>query len=217
MQTVQRQMCSDLNHPLESAFFIRSRLTTTSYLRQKGKASMDTGEANNKRYVWLLIFLIWFWNGIPKYMEKPSLNCSSYYITQWTETFVSITRCQKRWSNCDKQVSETFFNWENWPVITFIGTQWFSCQNKGQKMNKNVTFWQSLKVKLGFLVLAHSLTHFDDIWGFTSYRRQQPQKKNCFRSRTVVCKRVGGSRTYHMGRASLNITSSWTVKRGVFF
>ena len=56
MQTVQRQMCSDLNHPLESAFFIRSRLTTTSYLRQKGKASMDTGEANNKRYVWLLIF-----------------------------------------------------------------------------------------------------------------------------------------------------------------
>ena len=58
MQTVQRQMCSDLNHPLESAFFIRSRLATTSYLRQKGKASIDTGEANNKRYVWLLIFLI---------------------------------------------------------------------------------------------------------------------------------------------------------------
>ena len=58
MQTVQRQICSDLNYPLESPFFIRSRLATTSYLRQKGKASMDTGEANNKRYVWLLIFLI---------------------------------------------------------------------------------------------------------------------------------------------------------------
>ena len=42
MQTVQRQICSDLNYPLESAFFIRSRLATTSYLRQRGKASTDT-------------------------------------------------------------------------------------------------------------------------------------------------------------------------------
>ena len=42
MQTVQRQICSDLYYPLESAFFIRSRLATTSYLRQKGKASTDT-------------------------------------------------------------------------------------------------------------------------------------------------------------------------------
>ena len=32
----------------------------TSYLRQKGKASMDSGEANSKRYVWLLIFLFDF-------------------------------------------------------------------------------------------------------------------------------------------------------------
>ena len=52
------------------SFFIRSRPATTSHLRQKGKASTDTGEANSKRYVWLLIFLIWFWNGIPKCMEK---------------------------------------------------------------------------------------------------------------------------------------------------
>ena len=60
MQTVQRQICSDLNYPLESPFFIRSRLATTSYLRQKGKASMDTREANSKRYVWLLTFLFDF-------------------------------------------------------------------------------------------------------------------------------------------------------------
>ena len=42
------------------SFFIRSRPATTSYLRQKGKASTDTGEANSKRYVWLLIFLFYF-------------------------------------------------------------------------------------------------------------------------------------------------------------
>ena len=35
-------------------------LATTSYLRQKGKASTDTGEANSKRYVCLLIFLFDF-------------------------------------------------------------------------------------------------------------------------------------------------------------
>ena len=33
------------------SFFIRSRLATTSYLRQKGKASTDTREANSKRYI----------------------------------------------------------------------------------------------------------------------------------------------------------------------
>ena len=33
------------------SFFIRSRLATTSYLRQKGKASADTREANSKRYI----------------------------------------------------------------------------------------------------------------------------------------------------------------------
>ena len=33
------------------SFFIRSRLATTSYLRQKGKASTDTGEANSKRHI----------------------------------------------------------------------------------------------------------------------------------------------------------------------
>ena len=42
------------------SFFICSRLATTSYLRQKDKASTDTGEANSKRYVWLLIFLFDF-------------------------------------------------------------------------------------------------------------------------------------------------------------
>ena len=55
------------------SFFICSRLATTSYLRQKDKASTDTGEANSKRYVWLLIFFIWFWSDIPKCMEKPKL------------------------------------------------------------------------------------------------------------------------------------------------
>ena len=35
-------------------------LVTTSYLRQEGKASTDTGEANSKHYVYLLIFLIDF-------------------------------------------------------------------------------------------------------------------------------------------------------------
>ena len=83
------------------SFFICSRLATTSYLRQKDKASTDTGEANSKRYVWLLSFFIWFWNGIPKCMEKPKWNCNSYHNTQRTETFVSMTRTQKRWSNCD--------------------------------------------------------------------------------------------------------------------
>ena len=33
------------------SFFIRSRLATTSYSRQKGKASTDTGEANSKRHI----------------------------------------------------------------------------------------------------------------------------------------------------------------------
>ena len=33
------------------SFFIRSRIATTSYLRQKGKASTDTREANSKRYI----------------------------------------------------------------------------------------------------------------------------------------------------------------------
>ena len=33
------------------SFFIRSRLATTSYLHQKGKASTDTREANSKRYI----------------------------------------------------------------------------------------------------------------------------------------------------------------------
>ena len=42
------------------SFFICSRLVTTSYLGQKGKASTDAGEANSKRYVWLLIFTIVF-------------------------------------------------------------------------------------------------------------------------------------------------------------
>ena len=32
-------------------------LATTSYLRQKGKASTDTGEANSKHYVCLLFFV----------------------------------------------------------------------------------------------------------------------------------------------------------------
>ena len=30
-------------------------------------------------------------------------------------------------------------------------------QNKGQKMNKNVKFWHSLKVKPGFLILFINL------------------------------------------------------------
>ena len=38
------------------SFFIRSQLVTTNYLRQKEKGSTDRGEANSKRYVWLLIF-----------------------------------------------------------------------------------------------------------------------------------------------------------------
>ena len=101
------------------SFFIRSRPATTSYLHQKGKASTDTGEANSKRYVWLLIFLIWFWNGIPKCMEKPILHWNSYYITQWTETFVFLTRCQKRWSNCDNQVSETLI-WTKKTLLLII-------------------------------------------------------------------------------------------------
>ena len=42
------------------SFFISSRPATTSYLRQEGKASTDTGEENSKRYVWLLIFLFYF-------------------------------------------------------------------------------------------------------------------------------------------------------------
>ena len=33
-------------------------LAKTSYFRRKGKASTDTGEANSKRYVHLLIFFI---------------------------------------------------------------------------------------------------------------------------------------------------------------
>ena len=37
-------------------FFIHSQLVTTNYLRQKEKESTDRGEANSKRYVWLLIF-----------------------------------------------------------------------------------------------------------------------------------------------------------------
>ena len=41
-------------------------------------------------------------------MEKPKLNCNSYYNTQRTETFVSITRSQKRWSNCDNQVKLSY-------------------------------------------------------------------------------------------------------------
>ena len=42
------------------SFFICSRLATTSYLRQKGKAGTDAGEANSKRYVWLFIFTLAF-------------------------------------------------------------------------------------------------------------------------------------------------------------
>ena len=38
------------------SFFIHSQLVTTNYLRQKEKGSTDRGEANSKRYVWLLIF-----------------------------------------------------------------------------------------------------------------------------------------------------------------
>ena len=41
----------------------------------------------------------------------------------------------------------------SWPVITFIGTQWSPRWNKGQKMNKNVKFWHSLKVKPGLINL----------------------------------------------------------------
>ena len=45
----------------------------------------------------------------------------------------------------------------SWPVITFIGTQWSPRRNKGQKMNKNVKFWHSLKVKPGFLIVLINL------------------------------------------------------------
>ena len=45
----------------------------------------------------------------------------------------------------------------SWPVITFIGTQWSPRWNKGQKMNKNVKFWHSLKVKPGFLIVLINL------------------------------------------------------------
>ena len=75
------------------------------------------------------------------------LNCNSYYITQRTETFVSIMRCQKRWSNCDNQLN--LINFHRVPIIPR--------QNKGQKMNKNVKFWHSLKVKPGFLILLINL------------------------------------------------------------
>ena len=55
MQKIQQLMCSDLNHHMESAFLF-TQLVTTNYLRQKEKESTDRGEANSKRYVWLLIF-----------------------------------------------------------------------------------------------------------------------------------------------------------------
>ena len=44
------------------SFFIRSRLATTSYSRQKGKASTDTGEANSKRHIlyYLIIYCYYF-------------------------------------------------------------------------------------------------------------------------------------------------------------
>ena len=49
------------------SFFIRSRLATTRYLRQKEKASTDTREANSKRYIlylfnYLLLLFIYLFN-----------------------------------------------------------------------------------------------------------------------------------------------------------
>ena len=48
----------------------------------------------------------------------------------------------------------------SWPVITFIGTQWSPRWNKGQKMNKNVKFWHSLKVKPGLINLKTGATQW---------------------------------------------------------
>ena len=48
----------------------------------------------------------------------------------------------------------------SWPVITFIGTQWSPRRNKGQKMNKNVKFWHSLKVKPGLINLKTGATQW---------------------------------------------------------
>ena len=42
------------------SFFIRSRLAMTSYLRQKEKASTDTGEANSKRHILYLFIYCYF-------------------------------------------------------------------------------------------------------------------------------------------------------------
>ena len=75
---IKQLMCSDLNHPLESAFlFAHDKLRLAAYVKKGKQAQIQ----KNLYYY--------------------------HYITQWNETFVSITRCQKRWSNCDNQISET--------------------------------------------------------------------------------------------------------------
>ena len=56
------------------SFFIRSRLATTSYLRQKGKASTDTGEANSKRHILYLFIYLFTYLILPKGLSKLRLS-----------------------------------------------------------------------------------------------------------------------------------------------
>ena len=67
------QMVQQLMYSLRLVTYVKKR----KQARIQEKQTLNITSAS-------CFFFIWFWNA------------NSYYITQWAETFVSTTRCQKK-------------------------------------------------------------------------------------------------------------------------